>query len=115
MGKSLIAFLGIGRGSWGHVSRLISALEWDSILLVSNEWGKEKFSAQKECEWLMINQKAPFDILLNQLTEKLPKGEIAISLVSGTGKEHMALVAALKKEGRKFEIVTLTRDGVSFY
>jgi hypothetical protein len=115
MGKSLIAFLGIGKGTWGHVSRLINDSEWDSIVLISNEWGKEKFSATKEADWIMVNTRAPFDALVEQIKEKLPDGEISVSLASGSGKEHMALIVALQQAGKNFSIVTLTGGGVKFY
>ena len=116
MAKSFIAVLGKGRGTWGHVSRLIREEEWGKILLISNEFGKENFSAEAEnIEWVLMNSRAGFDILKNAIKEKLPKGEITVSLISGTGKEHMALLAALKEAKRDFEIVVLTGDGTKYY
>jgi len=115
MAKSLIASLGIGKGTWGHVARLIADEEWDNILLVSNEWGKENFTPSKECDWIIINTRSGFDVIKDTIKEKLPKGKIAFSLVSGTGKEHMALIAAAKEAGVDYEIVTLTGDGTKYY
>lgn len=115
MGKSLIATLGAGRGTWGHVARLIATETWDSILLVSNEWAKEKFTPEKEVGWLMINNRAGFDIMKDEIKGKLPKGELAVSLASGDGKSHMALLASLNEAKRTFSLVTLTKDGVKYY
>ncbi len=115
MAKSLIATLGAGRGTWGHVARLIADQEWDKIVLIGNEWVKENFAPTKECDWIMINNRAGFEIMKEEIKGKLPSGEIAVSLVSGIGKEHMALLAALKEGNTKYEIVTLTGDGVKYY
>lgn len=115
MGKNLIAVLGVGKGTWGHVARLIADTEWDAILLVSNEWGKENFNPSKSCEWIMINNRAGFEIIKETIKAKLPSGDIALSLASGSGKEHMALLAAVKEAGVNYELVTLTGDGVKYY
>ncbi len=115
MGKALVATLGAGRGTWGHVARLISTEEWDSVLLVSNEWAKEKFAPAKEVDWILLNNRAGFDIIKDTIKEKLPKGEIAISMASGAGKEHMALIAALNETKRTYTIVTLTKNGIKYY
>ncbi|MFA4907764.1 MAG: hypothetical protein WC602_05830 [archaeon] len=117
--KSFIAILGAGKGSWGHIARLISEQEWKQIFLVSNDWGKEHFDpskvTKKEVEWILMNNRAGFDILKDTIKEKLPKDELAVSLASGSGKEHMALIAALKEKGSKYEFVTLTGDGTKFF
>ncbi|MFH1587407.1 MAG: hypothetical protein ABID38_06115 [Candidatus Diapherotrites archaeon] len=115
MGKSLIAVLGIGKGSWGHVARLISEEEWDRILLISNEWGKEKFTPAKECEWILVNNRAGFDIIKEEIKKNLPGEGVVLSLISGSGKEHMALLSALKENKTDFELVILTGDGTKYY
>lgn len=112
---TLMAILGIGRGTWGHIARLIADQEWDRIVIISNEWGKENFKPSKEADWIMLNNRAGFDVLKDTIKEKLPDGELAVSLVSGSGKEHMALVAALREAEREFKIVTLTGDGIKYY
>jgi hypothetical protein len=118
MAKALIAVLGIGKGTWGHVARLMSDPEqkWGKIILISNEWGKENFKpAEGDIEWVLTNTRAGFDVMKDQIKEKLPSGDIAVSLASGSGKEHMALLAALKESNKKFEIVTLTGQGIKYY
>ena len=115
MGKTLIAVLGIGKGTWGHVARLIADEPFEKVLLVSNEWGKEKFSPSKEYDLIMVNNRAGFEIIKDEIKKKLPDGKIAVSLVSGSGKEHMAVLAALKEKKSDFEIVTLTGDGPKYY
>ena len=115
MGKSLIAILGIGKGTWGHVNRLISEEEWEKILLISNDWGKENFSSAKDAEWIMVNNRSGFEVIKDAIKEKLPDNEICVSLISGSGKEHMALLAALKEAGKDYKLVILTGDGTKYY
>jgi hypothetical protein len=115
MAKNLVAVLGMGKGTWGHVARLISAEEWGSITLISNEWVKENFSPAKECDWLLINNRAGFEIIKDEIKGKLPKGEMAVSVVSGSGKEHAALLVALKETNTNYQIVMITGDGTKYY
>lgn len=115
MAKTLVAVLGVGKGTWGHVARLIADEEWEKICLVSNDWVKENFSPAKECEWVLINNRAGFDVIKDEIKSKLPKENLAVSIVSGSGKEHMALIAALRETSATYEIVTLTGDGIKYY
>lgn len=109
-----MAVLGAGKGSWGHVARLIAEEPWERTILISNDWGKEKFKPSKECEWIIVNNRAGFEVLKDTIKEKLPDGKVSISLVSGSGKEHMALIAALKEAGKEIELVTLTRQNTKY-
>ena len=43
----LVASLNTGKGTWAHVSRLIADQEWEKIFLVSNQFGKKKFTKTK--------------------------------------------------------------------
>lgn len=116
MARAFIAVLGIGKGTWGHIARLITEEEWEQILVVGNDWGKENFSPGKEVDWVIVNNRAGFSILKDAIKEKLPDvDEICVSLISGSGKEHMALVAALREAGKGFKLVVLTGDGVKYY
>ncbi len=115
MGKSLVACLGIGKGTWGHVNRLISQENWDIVLLISSEFGKENFKPEKPVEWVFVNTRAGFEVIKEAIKAKLPTGDLAVSLVSGSGKEHMALLVALKETSRPYEIVSLTGQGTKYY
>ena len=111
----LFACLGIGKGTWGHVARLIAAENWDSIILLSSDFGKQNFKLEKEAEWILLSNRAGFEIIRDAVKEKLPTGELCVSLASGSGKEHMAVLAALRETKREFRIVTLTGEGVKYY
>lgn len=122
MTRAFLAVLGIGKGTWGHIARLITEEEWDKILLVGNEWGKENFSPfknrsegtpvpEKELDWILVNNRVGFNILKDTIKEQLPDvDEVCVSLISGSGKEHIALLAALRESGKKFKLVILSKN-----
>ena len=112
----LVACLSTGKGTWGHVNRLIEDGKWDSVILLTNEYGKENFSKNEKTELVPVNLEQGIKELTLEIQEKLRpllKGaEVALNLVSGTGKEHMAIVSSLIKLGFSFRLIALTKDGI---
>jgi len=111
----LIALLSTGKGTWGHVNRLIMDENWGGIFLITNEFGKENFTAEKKAEFIVIDSRRGLielrDEIYNKLNGKI-KDEVAVNLVSGTGKEHMALISALLKLGVGIRLVAVTKEGI---
>jgi len=108
--KVLIATLGIGKGTWGHIGRLMQE-EWDKIILISNEWTKEKFTHEKDVDWIMVNSRDSIDSMVEEIKKSLEDPEnIHMNLISGSGKEHMALLMALKDKGLKYNLCILAKD-----
>ncbi|MDD5133143.1 MAG: hypothetical protein PHD81_02545 [Candidatus Nanoarchaeia archaeon] len=111
----LVACLSSGKGTWGHVNRLIEDSEWENIYLITNEFGKENFHPKKNCEFIIADSnqglKELRDSIQNQLNGKL-KSEVALNLVSGIGKEHMAILSALLRLGVGIRLTALTKDGI---
>lgn len=110
----LIICLSSGKGTWGHVSRLIEAEEWNKILILTNDFGQEKFSKPENAEFILLKEQT-----LEALTEEIQSQlkhktghEVAINFVSGSGREHMALIAAVIKLGLAFRLVAYTDQGV---
>jgi len=114
--KNLIACLSTGKGTWGHVNRVINDGNWDKVFLITNEYGKENFSADNKTELIAINMnqglKEIRDEIMNKLKGKIKDTEVAVNLVSGAGKEHMALVSAILKLGIGIRLIALTKEGV---
>jgi len=112
---NLIACLSTGKGTWGHVSRLIEDGQWDKIVLITNAFGEEKFTKNEKTELVVIeNMKG-----LKELTKDIEagikgkvSGEVSLNLISGSGKEHMALLSALNKLGLKYTLTAVTKEGV---
>ena len=112
----LLACLTTGKGTWGHVSRLIAEKDWDTIYLITNDFGKENFTASKKANMVLVDARRGTeelrDDIMNQLKGFLKGTEVAVNLASGTGKEHMALIAAMLQLGFGVRFVALTKDGV---
>jgi len=112
---TLIACLSTGKGTWGHVSRIIQDHEWDKIFLITNEFGKENFNNQKNAEFIVVNQNQSIKELITEIENSLKnklEGDVALNLVSGTGKEHMAILSALLKLGIGIRLMALTKEGI---
>ena len=111
----LIAFLSTGKGTWGHVSALIKSEEWSKIYLLTNDFGKEKFTPNEKTELIELNMNGSAeeirDEIIKNLKEKL-SGEVGVNFISGSGKEHMALVSALIKLGIGFRFVLSGEEGI---
>ncbi len=112
----LVASLSTGKGTWGHVSRVIADGEWEKIFLITNQFGKENFTNEKQAEMIVINDLKGLEELREeikqQLNGKLTGTEAAINLVSGTGKEHMAIMSAVLQLGFGIRFIALTKDGI---
>ena len=110
----LVALLSTGKGTWGHVARLITEIEWEQVIILTNDFGEEKFSHEKPIEKIKLDLRQPIPDLREDIIKELKpklKGEVAINFVSGDGKEHMALMSALIKLGIGFRFMALTKEG----
>ena len=112
----LIACLSSGKGTWGHVNRVIEGFEWDKIILLTNDFGKENFSNTKNAELEVFDFRKGLEEVRDDIYERLKvknlEGEVAVNFVSGEGKEHMALMSALLKLGIAIRFIALTKDGI---
>ena len=102
---ALIACLSTGKGTWAQVSRIISRERWSKVILITNDFGKEKFTAN--AEFIVVDFDKESNVLVEQITSLLKGkavGEVAVNLSSGAGKEHMAIISAVMKSGLSFRI-----------
>jgi len=106
---SLIASLSSGKGTWTHVSHLIKSEEWEHIYLITNQFGKENYKPDNKTTLIIINDNAEIeeiiDYLKKELDGKIIDTEVAVNLVSGTGKEHMAIMSSVLKLGLAIRLV----------
>ncbi|MFH1249250.1 MAG: hypothetical protein V1660_03795 [archaeon] len=110
-----VSLLSTGQGSWAQVSGLIRDGEWDKIILVGEAYA-QKFSSEKEIEFVQVDFNQPInslkDELVSKLKEKIKGIDVALSIASGTGKEHMALISALLAIPVGVRFFVLTKEGV---
>ncbi len=110
-----VALLSTGKGSWAQVAGLISQGEWDNIILIGEQYA-EKFKVEKQVEFIFVNLEQPVANLREELMSKLKgkiKGtEVALSIASGSGKEHMTLISALLNLPVGVRFAILTKEGI---
>ena len=114
----LVAFLGKDKENWGQVSGLINRMDWEKIILVKNKEADD-FPLNKEAEIIVINSDKPLIELKKDIMEKIKSKvagyfEVALSIASGNGKEHMAIISALLSLPVGIRLVVFTRNGIEF-
>jgi hypothetical protein len=112
----LVAFLGQGQGTWGQVAGVIKQGEWDNIILIGDEFAK-KFNVEKNFEFIEIKSASILELkneILKKLQGKIKGTEVALSIASGDGKEHMALISALLNLPAGIRFTVLTKEGLVF-
>ncbi|MBS3109196.1 hypothetical protein J4227_01580 [Candidatus Woesearchaeota archaeon] len=109
---NLIISLGTGKGTWAHVAKLLASQEWEKVYLVTSEFFKGKFPVDKPHEFIVVDLKMPLKQMVEHVKGKLDgkifDTEVAINLISGTGKEHMAVLSAALKLGLGIRLVAYT-------
>lgn len=110
----LVACLSTGKGSWAHVARLIRNADWDHVFLITNTFGKDKFTPDERTTLIVVDTDAPVESLRDSihaaLKEKITDIEVAVNLYSGSGREHMALICALQRLGLGFRVVSMEQE-----
>jgi len=111
----LVALLSSGKGTWGQVAGLMNHGEWDKIILIGDDFAKN-FTHEKKFEFIKVNLSQRIKELRDEISKKL-KGktngtEVALTIASGDGKEHMALISALINLPVGIRFAALTREGV---
>jgi hypothetical protein len=113
---TLVACLSTGKGTWGHVNHLIDGSKFDHIFLITNDFGKENFNKKENTELIPLNLNAGVkelrDNIVTSLKGKIKDTEVDVNFVSGTGREHMALMGALLKLGVGIRLKVLTKEGI---
>ena len=114
----LIAMLSIGKGTWGQVSGLMKKGEWEKVILFGPNYAQDFKLKEVPFEFIEFDQNKNLIQLKKEFMSKL-KGkidgiEVALSIASGNGKEHMALQSALLHLPVGVRFTALTKDGVIF-
>ncbi len=114
----LVALLSSGKGTWAQVSGLIRYGEWDKIILIGDDFSSQfKVEEKKDkTEFVKVDLKKRIielrDEILQKLKGKIDGTEVALSVASGDGKEHMALISALINLPVGIRFAALTKEGV---
>ena len=114
----LVCCQGIDKENWKQINALVNRGEWDKVVILKNKNAENQDFGNK-CEILEINSDLTLTELrteiMNKLKIKLGKEfEVALSIVSGNGKEHMALISALLGIPVGIKLVAFTKSGIEF-
>ncbi len=111
----LIICLSRDKGTWNYVTKLIRDHKWDKVIILTDKAGRT-FTPPKAVEFVVIDPNEA----LTQLSENVKEGlkekisgiEVAVNFVSGSGKEHMALMSALLKLGLGIRFIALKPNSI---
>ena len=107
----LICCLSTGKGTWIEVAKLINNYQWRNIFLITNDFGKEKFTSEKQVKYILVDVNKGTESIKKIIQEALEgkiSGDIAINITSGSGLEHMALLSAMMNLGVGIRFIMAT-------
>jgi prefoldin subunit 5 len=110
----LVALLSTGKGTWAQVAGVINHGEWDKVILIGNDFAK-KFKTDQASEFIEYKTSRLTELkeeLSKKLKGKIKGTEVALSIASGSGKEHMALISALLSLPVGIRFTALTKQGL---
>ena len=112
----LVAFVGDDKENWGQISALMKRSDADKIYLIVKK-GVDGFPRDDRTEIVEVNSSSGILELKKEIVEKMRTKlsgdfEVSLSLASGNGKEHMALISALLTVPVGIRIVVFTKDGI---
>jgi len=113
-----VAFIGKDKENWGQITALIKRLNAERIFLLKNKEIND-FPSILNCEIIEVDSSLPLIELKKEIKEILKSRigneiDVSLSLASGNGKEHMALISALLSIPVGIRFVIFTRNGVEF-
>jgi hypothetical protein len=113
----LVAFLGDDKENWGQVNGLINRGDWEKIILVKSK-SSEDYESPKNADIVLVDtSKSLLELkedIVNKLRKKFEGFDVNVSIASGTGKEHMALISALLSIPVGIRLVVFTKNGIEF-
>ena len=107
----LIACLGSTHDSWGPVLKLASMPDWEHVFFVGSASARDVLEANQRISFVAVDEKQNFDAMIAQIQKEIsPKvfGEAGVSLYSGSGLLHMAVLSAILKAGGGVKLVHYT-------
>ena len=112
----LVLCVGTGKGTWTEAAQLVTSTEWQKVYVVTNAFGKEKFSMPANGVSIVVNEENSVQNMMEQIRKelegKIQDLEVAVSIISGSGKMHTAMMGALLKVGLGIRLVTVTEKGM---
>jgi D-ribose pyranose/furanose isomerase RbsD len=114
----LVAYINQDASTYGQLSALINRMGAEQILIVKDKSTPMPFSSPI-CKAIDVDSSKDLlsfkDEIQNALKPHLKEDfEVALSIASGNGKEHMALISALLNLPVGIKLTAFTKQGVEF-
>lgn len=111
-----MAFIGEDKENWGQITALINRIDSEKVFLIKDK-SVEGFPTTDKCDIINVNCGKTLTELKEDMMSKLKakigkEFEVALSIASGNGKEHMALISALLSIPVGIRLVVFTKKGV---
>lgn len=115
----LIAFAGKDKENWGQLTALINKMDDCDKVIIVKDVNTKGFPAGGKCEMVDVDTSRSLIELKEEILQKTREKiscefEVALSLASGSGKEHMALLSALLCIPVGVRLVVYAKEGVRF-
>jgi len=111
----LVAFLSSGKGTWAPLMKVVESPSWNNVFLLAPTFFAQKFQNVKQnVHVIPIDDNKDIASLTLDIQNALQgkvSSEVGVNFISGSGKEHMALLAALLKMGIGIRFVAHTEQG----
>ena len=118
----LLAILSTGKGTWGQVIGLINRNDWDNIILIGDSYVKKRiseFNLNKKFDFIQVDFnkgiKQVIDNLTTKLKQKIKGPEVALSIASGSGKEHMIVISSILRVPAGIRFAAITHEGLVLF
>jgi hypothetical protein len=120
----LIACLGSDKETWNDVNAVIQSGFFDRVYIITNDFGAQHYVKPVVKSDVRINivrlnfAKASEELVpelyvvlkKHFLEDKIQDLDIAVNIISGTGKEHAIVISTLMKLGYGIRLVDLDKD-----
>ncbi|MBI2564884.1 hypothetical protein HYV79_02740 [Candidatus Woesearchaeota archaeon] len=113
---SLVVCMSSGKGTWSNIYSLIKFQDWENIFIITQTFFKDKIKLEKPHNLIVIDETETIQSIIAQLTENFKDklvGDVAVNMISGTGKEHTALLISLFKIGVGIRFIEATEQGIN--
>lgn len=112
----LISVIGKDKENWGQVVGLIKRGKWDKVIIAKD---RDSDDFPYGDETIEVDTQMPLSELKVWLMEELKKKisgdfEVALSIASGSGKEHMAIISSLLNLPVGIKLVVFTKKGIEY-
>jgi len=114
----LVAYVGKDQENYGQISALINRMECDQVILVKDKSVADPFQNPK-CKYINVDPTIDLLSFKNDIQTKLKPYlkedfEVALSIASGNGKEHKALISSLLTAPVGIKLVAYTKNGIEY-